>query len=93
MPAAVFHTSTFSVDVSNALVATVTLYNPVSGNNLGPSKSIDLLGELFMRFNKVVEFFPAERIEMYPHQRGSSDYMRSRFVYSPMKLKFAQKAL
>jgi hypothetical protein len=79
----------FAVDVSASLVATVTIFNPVTGNDLGQSKSVELLSELFGHFNKVVELFPAERIGTYAYGRGSCSYASSRFVYSPMKLRFA----
>lgn len=79
----------FSVDVASNLVASVTLYNPVQGRKLVVSKSIRLLNELFRRFDNAVELLPAERIEGYPNSFfGADGYVHSRFIYSPMKLRF-----
>jgi len=80
----------FCVDVSRDFVATVTIYNPVSGNDdLWHSNSIALLAELFEHFNQVVELHPACLVE-YDLGLASDRYVQSRFVYSPLKLKFEE---
>lgn len=80
----------FSVDVSKDFVATVTIYNPVSGNDdLWHSNSIALLAELFEHFNEVVKLHPAHLVE-YDLGLASDRYVQSQFVYSPLKLRFEE---
>ena len=74
-------------------MATVTLYNPLVGTNSGASKSIELLAQLFRRFNGAVEFVQAEPIETYEHRRNAGRYVRSRFIYFPMRLQFERRTL
>ncbi len=80
----------FSIDVSKDFVATVTIYNPVGCNDdLWHSNSIALLAELFEHFNQVVELHPARLVE-YDLALASDRYVESRFVYSPLKLRFEE---
>jgi hypothetical protein len=83
----------FTLEITEGFVATVTLYNPLVGTNSGASKSIELLAQLFRRFNSAVEFVQAELIETYEHRRNAGRYVRSRFIYFPMRLQFERRTL
>ena len=86
----------FSVKVTDAIVATVTLHNPVVGEEFKHSKSIPLLAELFRDFDrdsgkvKAIEISPAEPVTTYLHGLKGCRYVQSRFVYSPMNLRFEE---
>jgi hypothetical protein len=84
----------FSVEVSDELVATVVLYNPIVGEDARHSQSIRLLAELFTTFGnvvgKVVEIFPAKLIDRYPKSLGRYRYAEARFVYAPENLRFEE---
>jgi|ERR1039458_2251036 hypothetical protein len=84
----------FSVEVTDTLVATVILHNPVVGEEFKHSKSIRLLAALFRNFDrdfgKVVEIGPAEPVITYLHGLKGCRYVQSRFVYYPMNLRFEE---
>ena len=80
----------FSVKVTNKLVATVLLHNPVVGEEFKHSKSIPLLVEVFRDFRKVVEIGPAEPVKTYAYGLNGCRYVQSRFVYHPMNLRFEE---
>jgi hypothetical protein len=86
----------YSVEISESFVATVTLYNPYNGETIEPSMSVELLARLFDHFitpgigpekRPVVQLGQA-MFSDYSHARSACRYVCSRFVYSPMNLRF-----
>lgn len=84
----------FSIEVSDDMVATVKLYNPVVGEDATHSHSIKLLAELFTTFGnvegKVVTIVPATMKEDYAHGFDGYRYAESCFVYAPNNLRFEE---
>jgi len=78
----------FTVDVPRdaAFVATVTITNPVVGNQGEPSKSVGILSDLFERLNGIVELEQPVR-DSYPLAVNGDDYVRSRFLYYPKRIR------
>ena len=83
----------FSVEVSDDLVSTIVIYNPIVGDAKN-SQSVRLLAELFNDFGnvngKVVEIFPAQPVDAYAHGLVGYRYAESRFIYTPGNLRFEE---
>jgi len=78
----------FSITVTESLVATVVLHNPVVGEGFKHSQSIRLLAELFEDLGKVVKIVPAAEGNPYAHAIKGYRYVESSFVYCPRNLRF-----
>ena len=81
----------FAVEVSRdvAFMAKVTLFNPVAGHQHEPSQSVSLLSNLFTRLNRIVEIEQAEIVKAYPHALCGDDYVSSRFLFFPKRVRVA----
>jgi hypothetical protein len=81
----------FAVDVSRdvAFKATVTIFNPVAGDQYKPSESVGILADLFKCLNSIVELEQAEVLESYPYALSGDAYVSSRFLFFPKRIRVA----
>jgi len=73
-----------------AFVATVTIINPIVGDQHEPSQSVGILAALFERLNGIVELEQAKVLpESYPHALSDDAYVSSLFLFYPKRIRVA----
>ena len=75
-----------------SFVATVTIFNPVVGNQNEPSQSVGILSDLFKRLNNIIELHQARDVEHYEHAVSDNSYVMSRFQYFPKRISVAPRS-